>query len=337
MRVAVIGSGGVGGFVGGLLARAGHDVALLARGAHLAALREHGLRVRSTSGNFDVPTVRATDAVAELGPADLFLFTVKTYDTEAVAAQIRPLVAPGATVLTLQNGINNHEIIDATLGAGTALAGTIRIETTVAEPGVIAHTSKGYAIRFGEVGPAGAATTDESGEREGDTGASSTYGTGGSSEATGGRAERILAAFEAAGIKAQVPDDMRAELWDKFRFIVPFAGLTTTARAPIGDILAVPELAATLEAMYREAAAVSAADGADPGPDAAERTMANVRKLHPGFKSSMQRDLERGKPLEVDGLLGAMARLGQRHGIPTPVTDTILGVLTLEDRRARVD
>jgi 2-dehydropantoate 2-reductase len=179
---------------------------------------------------------------------------------------------------------------------------------------VIAHTSKGYLIRFGEIGP------------------------GGGEEAAGPqseRVERLHAAFTEAGLNTRVPDDMRAELWDKFLFIVPFAGLTTLARAPIGEILAVPELAAVLDAMYREAAAVAAADGAGLADDPAGRTMANVRKLHPEFKSSMQRDLERGKPLEVDALLGAMARIGRRHGVATPVTDTVYGVLTLEDRRAR--
>src|SRR5215211_6386383 len=147
MRVAVIGSGGVGGFVGGRLAKAGHEVAFLARGAHLDALRERGLRVQSTDGDFEVPSVRATDRPEELGPADLYLFTVKTYDTDSVARAIRPLVQPSATVLTLQNGIDNHERIDAILGTGTALPGTIRIETTIAEPGLIAHTSGMHLAR----------------------------------------------------------------------------------------------------------------------------------------------------------------------------------------------
>src|SRR4051794_31995712 len=155
MRVAVIGSGGVGGFVGGKLAKAGHDVVFLARGEHLKALQEHGLRVQSTDGDFDVPSVRATDKPDELGPADLFLFSVKTYDTDTVAQALKPLIRPGATVLTLQNGIDNHERIDASLGAGVALPGTIRIETTLVAPGVIAHTSQGYLIQFGELADAG--------------------------------------------------------------------------------------------------------------------------------------------------------------------------------------
>jgi 2-dehydropantoate 2-reductase len=307
MRVAVIGSGGVGGFVGGRLAKAGHDVAFLARGPHLEALRARGLRVRSTDGDFDLPAVTATDQPSELGPADLFLFTVKTYDTEAAAAPLAPLLRPGATVLTLQNGIDNHERIDAVLGAGVALPGTIRIETSISEPGVIAHTSKGHMIRFGELG-AGSGSD---------------------------RVKALRTAFAEAGLTVGVPDDMRAELWDKFLFIVPFAGLTTLARAPIGPILASPELTATLADLLAEAAAVAKADGVDFGADVVEKRLGWMRRLHPGFKSSMQRDLERGKPLEIDALAGAVVRLGEKYGIPTPVTRCVHAVLALEDRRAR--
>ena len=308
MRVAVIGSGGVGGFVGGKLAKAGHEVAFLARGAHLEALRAHGLRVKSVEGDFDLPSVVATDRPEELGPADLFLFTVKTYDTESAAASLKPLLQPGATVLTLQNGIDNHERIDAVLGSGVALPGTIRIETSIAEPGVISHTSKGYLIRFGEVGSDGAKSE---------------------------RVESLRAAFADAGLSVHVPRDMRVDLWSKFLLIVPFSGLTTLARATLGEILDSPELTATFEAVTREVAAIATAEGAHLGDDAVEKQMATVRGLHPEFKSSMQRDLERGKRLEIEALAGALVRLGQKHGIPTPVTACINAVLGLEDRRAR--
>jgi 2-dehydropantoate 2-reductase len=210
--------------------------------------------------------------------------------------------------LTLQNGIDNHERIDRVLGDGVALAGTIRIETSIAEPGVIAHTSKGAITRFGELGP------------------------GGSQSA---RVEMLRAAFAAAGLNVAVPDDMRAELWDKFLFIVPFAGLTTLTRAPIGEILASPELTATLADLLAEAAAVAKAEGVDFGVDVVEKRLGWMRRLHPEFKSSMQRDLERGKPLEIDALAGALVRLGQKHGIPTPVNACVNAVLALEDRRAR--
>lgn len=309
MRVAVIGSGGVGGFVGGRLAKAGHEVAFLARGEHLRALQQHGLRVRSTDGDFDIPSVTATDQPGELGPADLFLFTVKTYDTEATAALLNPLLQPGSTVLTLQNGVDNHARIDAILGEGVALPGTIRIETTIAEPGVIAHTSPFYLIRFGE-------------ER-------------GDAAPRSERVERLSAAFAEAGLKASVPRDMRVDLWSKYLQIVSFAGLSTLARANLGEILASPELTETFAAIMNEVAAVAKAKGVDLGADAVEKQLAANRGMHPSFKSSMQRDLERGKRLEVDAITGVLVRLGAKHGVPTPVTACVNAVLALEDRRAR--
>jgi 2-dehydropantoate 2-reductase len=308
MRVAVIGSGGVGGFVGGRLAQAGHEVVFLARGEHLRALQQRGLRVQSTDGDFELPTVQATDDPRELGPADLFLFTVKAYDTETAAAPLKPLLRPGATILTLQNGIDNHERIDAVLGAGVALPGTIRLETAIAEPGLIAHTSKGHAIRIGEVGPSGPQSE---------------------------RVERLRAAFAEAGLSVAVPVVMRAELWDKFLFIVPFSGLSALARAPIGEIVASPELTESLGAILAEIAAVAKAEGVDFGPDVVEQRLRWMRRLHPEFKSSLQRDLERGKPLEIEAQAGTVVRLGRKHGIPTPVTACVNAVLALEDRRAR--
>ena len=149
------------------------------------------------------------------------------------------------------------------------------------------------------------------------------------------RVEALRAAFAEAGLTVGVPDDMRAELWDKFLFIVPFAGLTTLTRAPIGPILASPELTATLADLLAEAAAVAKADGVDFGADVVEKRLGWMRRLHPGFKSSMQRDLERGKPLEIDALAGAVVRLGEKYGVPTPVTRCVHAVLALEDRRAR--
>ena len=309
MRVAVIGSGGVGGFVGGRLAKAGHEVAFLARGEHLRALRERGLRVKSTDGDFDLPSVTATDQPAELGPADLFLFTVKTYDTEAAAATAEAVLQPGATVLTLQNGIDNHERIDAVLGDGVALPGTIRIETTIAEPGVIAHTSPFYLIRFGEVRGAGAPQSE--------------------------RVERLSAAFTEAGLKASVPATCASISGHKYLQIVSFAGLSTLARATLGEILASPELTETYMAIMNEVAAVAKAEGVDLGDDAPEKQLTASRGMHPSFKSSMQRDLERGKRLEVDAIAGALVRLGAKHGIPTPVTACVNAVLALEDRRAQ--
>jgi 2-dehydropantoate 2-reductase len=305
MRIAVIGAGGVGGYFGGLLARSGHDVSFLARGEHLRALRERGLRVRSVHGDFELPSVRATDEAEQLGEADLILFTVKTYDTESAATAIRPTVRPGAAVLTFQNGVDNPERIDGVLGAGTAMGGTVHIETTIAEPGVIAQTSPIRRVAFGEM----------DGRRT-------------------ERAERILDAFQSADLEPTLSENIRKGLWEKFLFIVAMSGLTTLTRSPVGEVLSVPELREMLAGAFAETAAVAAAEGIQLDPDPAGRMMAFAEALKPEMKSSMLRDLERGRRLEVESINGAVARLGKRHGIPTPINACIHACLKLEDRRA---
>jgi 2-dehydropantoate 2-reductase len=305
MRIAVIGAGGVGGYFGGLLARSGHDVSFLARGEHLRALRERGLRVRSVHGDFELPSVRATDGAEQLGEADLILFTVKTYDTESAATAIRPTVRPGAAVLTFQNGVDNPERIDGVLGAGTAMGGTVHIETTIAEPGVIAQTSPIRRVAFGEM----------DGRRT-------------------ERAERILDAFQSADLEPTLSENIRKGLWEKFLFIVAMSGLTTLTRSPVGEVLSVPELREMLAGAFAETAAVAAAEGIQLDPDPAGRMMAFAEALKPEMKSSMLRDLERGRRLEVESINGAVARLGKRHGIPTPINACIHACLKLEDRRA---
>jgi 2-dehydropantoate 2-reductase len=306
MRIAVIGAGGVGGYFGGLLQKSGQDVAFLARGEHLRALRERGLRVRSVHGDFELPSVRATDRPEKLGQADLVLFTVKTYDTESAAAQIRPAVGPNTAVLTFQNGVDNPERIDRVLGAGTAMGGTVHIETTIAEPGVIAQTSPMRRVALGELN-------------------------GRPSE----RAERARDAFQSAGLEATLSDNIRKALWEKFLFIVGMSGLSTLTRSPVGVVLAVPEVREMLAQAFGETAAVAEAEGVALDPDPVGRMMAFAQNLKPGMKSSMQRDLERGRRLEVESINGTVVRLGRAHGIPTPVNACIYACLTLEDLRAQ--
>ena len=306
MRIVVIGAGGVGGYVGGLLARAGHVVGFLARGEHLRALRERGLRVRSVHGDFELPSVVASDRAEELGQADLVLFTVKTYDTDSAAAAIRPVVRPGTAVLTFQNGVDNPERIDRVLGAGTALGATIHIETTLAEPGLIAQTSPMRRIAFGEM----------DGRRT-------------------ERVDRIRQAFEDAGLEPTVSDDIRKALWEKFLFIVGMSGMSTLTRSPVGGVLAVLETRAMLRDAFAETAAVADAEGVPLDRDPVGRMMAFAETLKPSMKSSMQRDLERGRRLEVESINGTVVRLGRGHGIPTPVNACIYACLKLEDLRAR--
>lgn len=305
MRIAVIGAGGVGGYFGGLLARSGQEVGFLARGEHLRALRERGLRVRSVHGDFELPTVCVTDRAEELGQADLVLFTVKTYDTDSAAEAIRPIVRPGTAVLTFQNGVDNTERIDRVLGPGTAMGGTVHIETTIAEPGLIAQTSPMRRVVLGEM----------DGRRT-------------------ERAERILDAFGAAGLDATLADDIRKALWEKFLFITGMSGMTTLTRSNVGEMLAVPEVRELIEGATGETAAVAAAEGIDLGPDPVGRLMSFVQGLKPTMTSSMKRDLDRGRRLEVESINGTVVRLGRAHGIATPVNACIYACLKLEDRRA---
>jgi 2-dehydropantoate 2-reductase len=306
MRIAVIGAGGVGGYFGGLLQKSGQDVAFLARGEHLRALQERGLRVRSVHGDFELSSVRATDRPDKLGQPDLVLFTVKTYDTERAAAQIRPAVGPNTAVLTFQNGVDNPERIDRVLGVGTAMGGTVHIETTIAEPGVIAQTSPMRRVALGELD-------------------------GRPSE----RAERARDAFQAAGLEATLSDNIRKALWEKFLFIVGMSGLSTLTRSPVGIVLAVPEVREMLAQAFAETAAVAEAEGVALDPDPVGRMMAFAQNLKPSMKSSMQRDLERGRRLEVESINGTVVRLGRAHGIPTPVNACIYACLKLEDLRAQ--
>lgn len=307
MRIVVMGAGGVGGYYGGRLAQAGEDVWFVARGRHLAALRERGLRVRSTKGDFELHPVQATDDPGTIPtPVDLVLFCVKSWDTEAAAAAIRPIVGPETGVLTLQNGVENEDRLAAVFGAERVLAGTTQIETTIAEPGLIAHTSPFAKIRFGEW-----------------------------TDGRSPRVVRILAAFERAGVDAEIVDDSRRALWEKFLFLAATAGLTSLTRGTVGEVRGHPLTRELLVEALAEIGAVARARGIALPPDAEAKALAFIDSVPFGMKSSMQRDLERGSRLEVDALSGAVVRLGREHGVPTPVHFTIYAALALADAKNR--
>lgn len=299
MKIAVVGAGAVGGYFGGLLARAGSEVTFLARGEHLRALRRNGLAVQSVHGDFHLP-VQATDAPQDVGVVDLVLFTVKSYDTESAAEAIRPLIGPRTSVLSLQNGVDNEEKIDRLLGPGRALGGVTLIESTISAPGCILQTSPMHRITFGELA-------------------------GGTSH----RCQAIQRTFLEAGLDSHVVDDIRLPLWNKFLFICAMAGLTTVTRSPIGPIVACQETRALLAQVMREVEAVGRAQGVALASDVVERNLGFADGLLPGMKSSMQRDLERGNRLEAEALNGAVVRLGRAAGIPTPANEAIYACLKL--------
>ncbi|MBI4537258.1 MAG: 2-dehydropantoate 2-reductase [candidate division NC10 bacterium] len=297
MRIAVMGSGGIGGYFGGLLGKAGADVTLIARGDHLAAIREMGLKVRSALGDFEV-RVRATDDPAAVGQADLILFTVKGYDTEEAAGRMRPLVGPASSVLCLQNGVDNEAKLEAVFGPRAVLGGVAHILSTVAAPGVIHQTAGPRTIKFGEMD--GTRTA---------------------------RLETILRLLTGAGINATISGQIVVDLWEKFVFICAHGGVTALARLGVGEILGCPETAALYQGVMEEIVAVARASGVPLPQDAIERVLAFARSLQPAMRSSLAHDLEQGKRLEVETLPGAVIRYGARVGVPTPLNGVIYACL----------
>ena len=298
MRIAVMGAGGVGGYFGARLAQAGHDVAFVARGAHLAAMRERGLTVRSALGDVHLPSPVATDDPAALSPVDIVLFAVKLWDTEPAAQAIRPLIANGGVVVPFQNGVDSVERIGAIVGAERVMGGVAQIAATIAEPGVIGHTGTMARLRFGPVLAAQRPVADA-----------------------------LLAACNGAGIDAELVVDIRRALWEKFVFLAAFSGLTSVARQPIGVLRVDADMRNVLEAAMREAWAVGRAQGIALADDFVAQLMSFADGLPAEMKSSMLNDLVAGNRLEAPWLCGAVARMATAAGVPAPVHSTLYAAL----------
>src|SRR5215469_1321521 len=291
MRIAVYGAGGIGGYFGGRLAQAGAEVHLIARGAHLRALREHGLRVRSVKGDFEVQA-SATDDPADIGSCDFVLFCVKSFDTDAAAARLGPLIGEGTAVVSLQNGVENEEKLARAVGGDHVMGGAAFIFAEIAEPGVIQHTGGPTSITFGEL-----------------------------DGRTSQRAKRLLACCEQAGFGAELSASIMTVLWAKLAFICAQAGLTAAVRLPIGEIRAA---AAAWAAFGR---LVAEADG-HPVPQAAqERALALAQAVEPGSFSSLHDDLVAGRRMELEALHGFVVRRAAQHGLAVPTSEAVYAIL----------
>ena len=295
-----MGSGGVGGYFGARLAQAGCDVSFIARGTHLAALRERGLVVESKLGNVSLPKVRATDEPSTLGSVDVVLIAVKLWDTEAAVRAISPIVGPSTAVLSLQNGVQKDDALRHLLGDGPILGGLCYIAATIAQPGVISHTGTMQKLVFGEY----------DGRRS-------------------ARAEALLEACQRAGIDAELSQDIRRAIWEKFVFLVGLSATTATVRLPIGPIRTHPQTRRFLLGTMREAVAVGRAQGVALTADYAENRLAFCDGLPAEMTSSMHNDLERGNRLEVPWLSGGVVELGQAADVMTPINRTVSDILAL--------
>ncbi len=292
-----MGAGGVGGYFGAKLLRAGESVAMVARGEHLAAIRRDGLTIRSAvEGEWVVrPTV--VEDVGGLPKADVVLFCVKSFDTTAAVERIRPVVGPGTAVLSLQNGVDNEDTIDALLGPGHAMGGVAQVFAVVERPGVIAHHFAGRII-FGEL----------DGRRS-------------------VRAETLLAALARAKIDAELSTNIRSALWEKYAMICAVAGMTAVTRCPIGVIRETPEAWTMLRKIVEEIAVVAGAAKAGLPADIVDAIVKFAGGIAPGNFSSLYQDLVQGKRLELEALHGHAVRLGERLGLPTPTVFAVYAAL----------
>ena len=297
MKIAVFGTGGVGGYFGGKLAAAGADVHLIARGEHLESLREKGLRVRSVTGDFDV-ALPATEEPGDIGPCDFIIFTVKAFHTESAASQLEPLIGPNTAVVSFQNGVDNEDKIASVVGDSHVMGGIAYIFAEIAEPGVVAHTGGPATLVFGELD-------------------------GSRSE----RGERLLSLCSEAGIGAELSETIRAGLWSKFAFICAVAGTTSAVRLPLGEIRSTADSWTLFHRILEEVYAVATAEGVDLPEDILARQVAFAESLEPTGYSSLHFDMTHGRPMEIEALHGTVVRLGRKNGVPVPMSEAIHAVL----------
>ncbi len=306
MKIAVIGVGGVGGYFGGRLAKGGVETIFIARGTTLEALRARGLRVDSVKGDFIVEHPVVTDDPARVGPVDAVFVAVKAWQIPEAAQAMKPLIGRDTLVVPLENGMEAPDQLATAVGREHVLGGLCGILAHIVEPGHIRHAGIDPFIMFGEL----------------DGGTSS-------------RAERLHAACEAAGVNAQLSDDILRSMWSKFLFIMPMSGIGAITRAPVGVWRSMPETRELAIRALREIIDVAAARGVTLGEEAIERTLARYDGLPSDATSSLQRDVMEGKPSELDAQLGALVRMGRAAGVPTPAGDVMYALLMPQERAAR--
>jgi 2-dehydropantoate 2-reductase len=306
MKILIMGTGGVGGYYGGLLAQQGNEVTFIARGAHLYAVRHEGLKVKSVHGDFTVSPANATDDPANVGPVDLILFCVKTYNTDEAAEAIKPAVGPQTVVLSLQNGVDAAERIRKVLGAEHVIGGATWLSSAVEAPGVIKQISQFRRIAFGEL--------------------------------AGGRSERIQSIFEVlnqTGITVEISEDIQKVLWTKLVFITAVSSIGSLTRLPMGDYRPIPETRRLLSTLMQEVESLARAQGVSLDEDVVQKWLEFIDSAAPQIKPSMQLDVESGRRTELESMIGIVGRKGRELGIPTPAADFVYASLLPIEIKAR--
>ena len=290
MKIAIMGAGGVGGYYGGLLAAAGQEVTFIARGAHLQAIRDKGLHIKSVHGDLEVSPARATDRPGEIGPVELVIVATKTYHTDHAAQAIKPLIAPDTVVISLQNGIDAAQRIGAAVGMEHIIGGATWLSAALEAPGRIGQYSQFRRIALGELD--GRITP---------------------------RAQAVASALATTPAVVELVPNILQVLWTKFVFIAAISALGGLTRVAIGEYRQVPEAREVLSEAMAEVAAVAKAIGVSLDADIIDKTLAFIDASAPDIRPSMQRDLEAGRTSELESLIGVVVRLGGQNGVPTPV------------------
>jgi 2-dehydropantoate 2-reductase len=305
MKILIMGTGGVGGYYGGLLAKEGNNVLFIARGEHLTAIQRDGLKVNSIHGDFTVAPANAAGDTREVGKVDLVLFCTKTYHTEEAALAIRPTVGPQTAVLSLQNGVDSAERIGKVVGMEHMLGGATWLSSAVEAPGVIKQVSQFRRIVFGEL--------------------------------DGTRSERIQSVYEvlkSTGIDVEISENILKVLWTKFVFISSASSFGSLTRLPIGDYRSIPETRELILSLMREVEAVARAQGIHPDEDVVQQSVRFMDNAAPHIKASMQLDVASGRRTELESMVGVIGRKGRELGVPTPVADFIYAALLPVEQKA---
>lgn len=306
MKILIMGTGGVGGYYGGLLAQQGNDITFIARGAHLYALRHAGLKVNSMHGDFSISPVNATDDPINVSSVDLILFCVKTYHTDEAAQAIRPAVGRDTVVMSLQNGIDAAERIGKVVGMEHVVGGATWLSSAVESPGVIKQISQFRRIVFGELG--------------------------------GGRSERIQSIFEVlnqTGISVETSEDIQKILWTKFLFIAAASSIGSLTRLPMGAYRSVLATRDLLIRIMQEVESLARAQGITLDNDVVTKTLEFIDTSGPHIKPSMQLDVEAGRRTELESMIGVIGRKGRELGIATPVSDFVYAALLPVEQKAQ--
>jgi 2-dehydropantoate 2-reductase len=305
VRIAIVGTGGMGGYYGAVLAKSKHDVFFLGRGPHLEAMRQSGLHIQSVHGDFSIEPVRAAADGRGFGPADLVLFCTKTYDTDEAIPLLGPMLQPETAVLSLQNGIDGADRIGSRIGMSHMLAGATWISSAVVAPGVIKQVSSFRRIVLGELD--GRITP---------------------------RALAIQKAFEDTGVAVEVSDNISGVLWAKFIFIAAASAFGSLTRLPMGAYRGVPETRSQIVALMREVEAVGRALDVDFAANIVDESLQFMDDASPEMQASMQLDVSSGRRTELESMIGVVGRLGIKAGVPTPVANMIYAALLPVDRAA---